>query len=1171
VAVPTGPLRLQANLHRNTLVIGAGLVLLVLRGIIFHDVNDTDPESADRQTLTGFPSKTREVPSEIPDAEIPDFHDGWKRYEALTLIGRGGMGRVYRAWDPRLKRRVALKFIHSDRQNAAERFIHEAQAQAQVSHPHVCAVYETGVVDDKPYIAMELIEGPSLETVGEELDLRTKISVTHSVALALHAAHRRGLIHRDVKPSNIMLGSNCDGRLDVKVVDFGLSIPFLHETQSYDTDNHESPTIDTPDRQWKIAGTPSYMAPEQALGLEERLDARTDVYGLGCTLYELLVGRPPLTAGTTMELLLKVMSEEPPSPRSLDPSIPAEVEAIVLRCLRKDARDRYPTALALAEDLEAFLENRVVSAYGGGILYRIGKRLRKSPVLSATAFSMVLATLLTTGLWIRTEWRSTSQANTAQQFGHDLAELDAILWKTRSLPVHDTGPARQLIRRRMQGFGTEVQRRGTVAAGPGNYALGVAHLHLGDADTALKFLERAIESGFDTPDVNAAAGLALGRIFQRSLAHAEGIADEEVRRQEMRRIEREYRDRALSFLGLASGSTLTPVAYVEGMLALYEERFVDGLLSVRKSLDVAPWYYEAHLLEADLRAGLADRADDLESALPEFDSALDAVEAALVIAPSDPRCHLQKARIGYRRALRIDNNARILSREEIEAVRIPAETVFIIDSKNLEARLILVDLFALWANQHRVHSLGDPWPWIDAAKEEAGKATKLAPDRPDVLEAVGDIHRLAAKAAMEKGLDPEMDLEIAINSLRRSTAIQPSYARHNNLGVALRRLAAWKARHGEDPGPHLEEAEKTFLAATRIDEANPQAWSNLAWVRLNRAQWTARHGEDPSELLEGSIATFGRALECEDTAVIHNNMGMALSALARHRIRAGEDARPDLERATVAFQTAIRLMPAYSFAYNNLGDILIERASYELDRGGRPDQLLEAADTALREAAKRDGYASPWFNRGLLEKLRARLAEDRRQDPRPQFRSAANSLEKGLDLRPGVAGALVELGRVRFEIARAGPSINEFRLAGTAVDKALEQDSELAEAWSLAALIAASVPTPPSLTTPRDPIAAAGKALDINPAEPVVIKDCLLTCLEIRRRGRDDDNFAHLLSRVLRLSSKALEKHGEDSELKLLAGLLDNAESTGELQIPIAELLKSDPRLQTRYERYSGS
>ncbi len=1083
------------------------------------------------------------------------------------------MGRVYRAWDPRLKRGVALKFIQSGSRNAAQRFIAEAQAQAQVAHPHVCAVYETGEVDGNPYIAMELIEGPSLETAGDDLDLRTKLTLARNVALALHAAHLRGLIHRDVKPSNIMLGPTGDGRLDVKVVDFGLSIPFLHETRSDNAEDmgDEAPTIDTPARRWQVAGTPSYMAPEQALGLEDRLDARTDVYALGCTLYELLLGRPPLTAGTTMELLLKVMSEEPPRPRTLDPSIPAEVEAIVLKCLRKDARDRYQTALELSRDLEAYLEGRPVSAFGGGPIYRLGKRFRQFPALSLMALVLLLATGLATGMWIRTAWRSKSRAAAAQEFGHSLAELDAMLWKIRSLPVHDIGPDSDLIHDTIDRTRDEIERRGSAARGPGYSALGVAYLHLGEVDSALVFLKRALEAGFDTPDVNAAMGLALGRIYQRSLVHTRGIADENVRRQEYRRIEHQYRDRALSFLAHADGSTVTPVPYVEGFLALLEERFDEGLREAENCLHETPWHYQAKLLEADLLAGKADVAETLDDALTWFDRALGAIDEALIIAPSDQRCHLQRARTGYRRALAIDATGKSLTEDEVDSVQEAARTALEIDGDTLDAHLVLADLYRMWADQHRVHSLGDPWPWIEKAKIEVTEAARIEPENPDVLAALGDVHRVAAKAAVESGRDPEPFLETAVESLRKSVGIEGSYARYNSLGIALRRIAAWRSRHGDDPRPDLEEAAGAFGAATSIDPTFPHAWSNLAWVRLNQAQWADRNGADPTKLLEDSIATFQRALECEDSAIVHNNLGMALSSLARHRIFVGEDAHNDLEQAADSFRKAIELMPGYSFAYNNLGDILIETARYEIERAVVADTLLDQAEEALAVAAERRGYSSPWFNRGLMFLLQARIFETRGKDPTPALRQSVEAFQTGLELRPGVAGALTGLARAHFEIAQAAGELTGFTRAAQALDQSLEQDPTVAESWSLGALVTTFGPRKES-TLVRDPIAAADRALEIDPTDPTVLKDCLLTCLELRRQNRREEDSAPLCDRTVSLSSDSLELRPNDTELRLLLRLLDgNSSSDPAGQSPIGELIEGNHRLRSRYGRFLGA
>lgn len=267
--------------------------------------------------------------------------EGWDRFTDLELIGRGGMGVVFRAWDPRLKRRVALKFLNRPTPRATARFRHEAELQARVDHDHVLDVYETGDACGHPYLAMKLVNGGGLASVRARTTLAAKLELMGRIAGAVHAAHRLGLVHRDLKPSNILVETTPRG-FKPWVTDFGIAADL----------GGPAPT-----GSFQALGSPRYMAPEQ-LEKDAKLDPRTDVYGLGATFYELLAGAPPFHNRSIVELLIEVRRAPVPRLREVAPEVPPEVEAVVMRCLEKDPARRYPSAAALASDLERLARQR---------------------------------------------------------------------------------------------------------------------------------------------------------------------------------------------------------------------------------------------------------------------------------------------------------------------------------------------------------------------------------------------------------------------------------------------------------------------------------------------------------------------------------------------------------------------------------------------------------------------------------------------------------------------------------------------------------------------------------------------------------------------------------------------------------------------------------------------
>lgn len=264
-------------------------------------------------------------------------------------LGRGAMGIVYRAFHPGLDRHVALKVLQfrDGANQAAQRFAREISLVARLNHPGIVTVYETGLHEGQPYFAMELVEGQTLAQLlafDGPLTSRAAAELLRSLAQAMSHAHNKFVLHRDLKPSNILL----DDRSHPHITDFGLSRP-MHSPDEM------SPTSSDLTEYGVIIGTPAYMAPEQ-VACDPDLGPGVDIYALGILLYECLTGRPPFQGRTVLAVLSQHLRDEPLPPRALRPSIPADLEAICLRCLQKDPQDRYHNAAELAQDLTRFLE-----------------------------------------------------------------------------------------------------------------------------------------------------------------------------------------------------------------------------------------------------------------------------------------------------------------------------------------------------------------------------------------------------------------------------------------------------------------------------------------------------------------------------------------------------------------------------------------------------------------------------------------------------------------------------------------------------------------------------------------------------------------------------------------------------------------------------------------------
>ena len=311
-------------------------------------------------------------------------------YELLEEVGRGGQGVVFRARQKSLNRTVALKVI-SLGQWASEahlkRFRREAEAAASLDHPSIVPIYEVGERDGSCYFSMKFVEGGQLDEVvrRKPMSIRQAAELIAKVARTVHYAHEHGIVHRDIKPGNILV----DVKGEPHLTDFGLAR--LVETESAMT------------RTMEVLGTPSYMAPEQAGGNNPAgagLTTATDVYGLGAVLYQLLTGHPPFAGGTTYETIKLLLDTEPRQPRLWNRKIGRDLSAICLKCLEKDPKRRYSSARALAEDLEHWLKHEPIHAKRSGFFTHARKWVRRNPTSALLVTSLIaLAAAIGWNVW----------------------------------------------------------------------------------------------------------------------------------------------------------------------------------------------------------------------------------------------------------------------------------------------------------------------------------------------------------------------------------------------------------------------------------------------------------------------------------------------------------------------------------------------------------------------------------------------------------------------------------------------------------------------------------------------------------------------------------------------------------------------------------------------------
>ncbi len=647
-------------------------------------------------------------------------------YRLIRCLGRGGCGVVYLARDTRLDRLVAIKFLSDARSADLERFRREARFTARLNNPSVVQVYELGETDESPYIAMQYVEGGNLADA--KLDTSGVVRAVRDVAAALSCAHAEGIVHRDIKPQNILL----DGEARAYLTDFGIA----HSIRGGVTD--------TISDEGQIMGTPGLMSPEQARGEIHAVDARSDIYALGATIYVKLTGHAPFEASNIIDVLHAVIHDPPPLIRARNASIPRRLEAIAVKCMQKSREDRYQHTDEIVADLDRFLGGAPIGAESTAWFRTLVRRDRPGPPEDLSRDPS-----WTQGLDIVREISSwdTNLYRVSGSLGPSFKKLDSICRRLESIIA---------------------ERPETAWA---RFYRGVALFRRGCLDEALEEMER----GIDRVSNVSGAYFELGRLYL-----AIHLREQHVAR------------RHLSEVGIREGLNCTRGRLEQALLAFEEAQRLGG--------DLPAWLHDCtdavtRLSESDY-AGCVEICDRILADEPDVEGVWKLRGDALHLAGDDPFDSYDRAvevRRSYFEALLAKAGAH-LQRGGIEEARAALD----------HARRIhpeYVDAAAMLARIHLVEGCRDSDnDTLDAGIEIAQQALEIDPRHYDATVVLAEL-----KIQMGRALRNEQWLVSAIDTLAGAGDLAGCPNRVNLLTATANLERARQLRAaGRDPRPQLD-------------------------------------------------------------------------------------------------------------------------------------------------------------------------------------------------------------------------------------------------------------------------------------------------------------------------------------------------------------------------------
>ncbi|MFK8012268.1 MAG: protein kinase, partial [Marinicellaceae bacterium] len=585
-----------------------------------------DEDTLDLSEDVSDPSLIRDYSDLIDnDEDMTEFAIGAQisHWKIKKIIGKGGMSVVYLAErnDEQLNQQVALKVDSHGfaNQSLAKRFIRERQILSDLNHQNIAKLYDVGVTKKGiPWFVMELIQGQNILEYAESnnLNIEQKIILFKQVCHALAYAHAKGIVHRDIKPGNLMV---TDDKV-VKLLDFGIA-----------SDSEQKSLTMT----GSIIGTPGYMSPEQARGLNNEIDRRSDIFSAGVLLYKLIKGDLPFKAESISEISYKIIHNEP---TLIGNQIPSDISAIVFKCLEKKVDQRYQSFKQLLDDLNAYLNGDIIQARKITFWGRSVKKIKKNPLVSLAIITALIASIGGITYGIYESFSSLKKVQLTKEYLSTTENIKNKIRRIHMMPLHNVLDEYALIKKEIESLKSTIESNNIKDNGMSDFALATAYQNMRLYDEALKYFKAAEKKGWKSPEMYTGLGEALAIEWDSQRSLAKSIKDDDEYKIALEKAKDQYYYPAIEYLQKAQQGSIFE-NYLKAKIALvdfdYEEAIKQALLDIEKN----PWHYESLRLVSYSHYQIFFKqgsADGYDMAYPQLQKSNQALEKAIAIGSSDP-------------------------------------------------------------------------------------------------------------------------------------------------------------------------------------------------------------------------------------------------------------------------------------------------------------------------------------------------------------------------------------------------------------------------------------------------------------------------------------------------------------------------------------------------------